>query len=114
MAQNIGVIGLGAMGYGMARSLLRAGFKVYGYDIRQAVLDQFAADNGIACDTPAALARQCDVVITVVVNAEQTEAVLFGADGACDAMSEGSVVLACATVAPDFAAGLAERLAQRG
>lgn len=114
MAQNIGVIGLGAMGYGMARSLLRAGFKVYGYDIRQTVLDQFAADNGIACDTPAALARQCDVVITVVVNAEQTEAVMFGADGACDAMSEGSVVLACATVAPDFAAGLAQRLAERG
>jgi putative dehydrogenase len=113
MSRNVGVIGLGAMGFGMARSLLRGGFKVHGYDVRTSALEQLAAENGIACDTPAQLARHCEVLVIVVVNAEQTEQVLFGADGACASLQPGSVVLACATVAPDFAASLARRLAER-
>ncbi|MGB3288689.1 MAG: L-threonate dehydrogenase [Burkholderiaceae bacterium] len=113
MSRNVGVIGLGAMGFGMARSLLRGGFKVHGYDVRRSALDQLEAESGIACDTPAALAQQCDVLVLVVVNAEQTEEVLFGANGACDTLRPGSVVLACATVAPAFATSLARRLAER-
>lgn len=113
MSRNVGVIGLGAMGFGMARSLLRGGFKVHGYDVRASALEQLAAENGIACDTPAQLARHCEVLVIVVVNAEQTEEVLFGANGACASLKPGSVVLACATVAPGFAASLAQRLAER-
>jgi putative dehydrogenase len=112
MSRNVGVIGLGAMGFGMARSLLRGGFTVHGYDVRASALEQLAAENGIACDTPAQLAQYCEVLVIVVVNAEQTEQVLFGANGACASLRPGSVVLACATVAPDFAAGLAQRLAE--
>ena len=113
MSRNVGVIGLGAMGFGMARSLLRGGFKVHGYDVRASALEQLAAENGIACDTPAQLAQHCDVLVIVVVNAEQTEEVLFGANGACAGLKPGSVVLACATVAPGFAASVAQRLAER-
>ncbi len=113
MSRNVGVIGLGAMGFGMARSLLRGGFMVHGYDVRASALEQLAAENGIACDTPAQLAQHCDVLVIVVVNAEQTEEVLFGANGACASLKPGSVVLACATVAPGFAASVAQRLAER-
>ena len=45
MSKNVGVIGLGAMGLGVARSLLRAGFKVHACDVRDAVLQQFASSN---------------------------------------------------------------------
>jgi L-threonate 2-dehydrogenase len=117
MTRNVGVIGLGAMGMGVARSLLRAGFAVHACDVRASVLDAFAAEGGIACATPAELGAKCDVVLTVVVNAAQTDAVLFGKGdegGAADAMKRGGVVLACATVSPEFASQTAKRLAEKG
>ena len=113
MSRNVGVIGLGAMGLGVARSLLRAGFKVHACDVRSQVLEAFAAEGGIACATPAELGSQCEVVVTVVVNAAQTETVLFGSEnqpGAVSTMKPGSVVLACATVSPAFAVELGKRL----
>ena len=114
MQDNVGVIGLGAMGLGVARSLLRAGFAVHACDVRASVLEAFASEGGVACTSPAALADSCDILITVVVNAEQTEAVLFGEGGAASALRPGSLVIACATVAPAYAVELGERLAERG
>jgi L-threonate 2-dehydrogenase len=114
MAKNVGVIGLGAMGMGVARSLLRAGFAVHACDVRAHVLDAFAKEGGIACSSPADMGGKCDVVVTVVVNAAQTEAVLFGENGAVPAMKPGSVVLACATVSPQFAIDLGKRIDESG
>jgi 3-hydroxyisobutyrate dehydrogenase len=102
------------MGLGVARSLLRAGFRVHACDVRDEVLRAFAAEGGIACATPADLGAQCDVVVTLVVNAAQTETVLFGEQGAAARMKPGSVVIASATVAPDFAVQLGERLEAAG
>jgi putative dehydrogenase len=93
MSRNVGVIGLGAMGLGVARSLLRAGFRVHGCDLRKEVLQSFVAGGGVACATPAELGAQCDVIVTLVVNAEQTEAVLFGEQGAINAMKKGLQML---------------------
>ncbi len=102
------------MGLGVARSLLRAGFLTYAYDLRPAVLSDFVNEGGFASEDPAALGATCDVVITVVVNAMQTEAVLFGERGAASTMKKGGLVIASATVAPDFAFGLGARLAELG
>jgi len=102
------------MGLGVARSLLRAGFPVHACDVRDSVLDAFAAEGGMRCVSPAELGAQCDVVITLVVNAAQTDAVLFGEQGAVAAMRPGSVVIASATVAPDFAAQLGARVEAAG
>jgi L-threonate 2-dehydrogenase len=113
MAKNVGVIGLGAMGMGVARSLLRAGFAVHACDVRQPVLDAFAKEGGIACASPRDMGEKCEVVATVVVNAAQTEAVLFGENGLVESMKPGGVVLACATVSPEFAASLGKRLAEK-
>jgi putative dehydrogenase len=114
MSRNVGVIGLGAMGLGVARSLLRAGFRVHACDLRSAVLESFAADGGVACANPAELGAQCEVVITLVVNAAQTDAVLFGERGAVASMKPGSVVIASATVSPDFALDLGKRVEAAG
>lgn len=114
MAKNVGVIGLGAMGLGVARSLLRSGFRTHACDLRREALERFAAEGGIPCASPEELGAACEVVLTLVVNAEQTEAVLFGGDGAAGAMRAGAVVIASATVAPEFAASLAARLAAAG
>ena len=120
MTQNVGLIGLGAMGSGMAKSLRRAGHSVHVYDVRSEVAQAFAQGGGVACDSLAQLGAACDVVISVVVNAAQTEAVLFGADPqessrACAAaMKPGSVFVMCSTVDPNWSIALEKRLAALG
>lgn len=114
MSRNIGVIGLGAMGNGVAQSLLRAGFKVHACDLRPEVLQRFADAGGVPCASPAELGERCEVVVTLVVNAAQTEAVLFGEQGAVATMAAGKLVIASATVPPGFAEALGKRLAAKG
>jgi 3-hydroxyisobutyrate dehydrogenase len=58
MSRNVGVIGLGAMGLGVARSLLRAGLRVHACDLRSDVLNAFVAEGGVGCATPAELGAQ--------------------------------------------------------
>ena len=111
---RVGVIGLGAMGMGVARSLLRSGFAVHACDVRADAVQQVVAAGGQAADTPAVLGANVDVAIVLVVNAEQTEVVLFGEQGAAKSMARGAVVIASATVSPEFAKALGKRLDAAG
>ena len=114
----VGVIGLGAMGSGMAGSLRRAGCEVHVCDARDGVAAAFAAQGGSAWNTPAELASHCEVVISVVVNAAQTEAVLFGSggsgEGAAAALRPGSVFVMCSTVDPNVSIAFERRLEAMG
>ena len=110
----VGVVGLGAMGMGVAMSLLREGFEVHACDMRPEVVQKVVDAGGIRAESPAAMAPLVDVLITVVVNADQTETVLFGEKGAAAHMKPGSVVIASATVSPEFARALGKRLADAG
>ncbi len=110
----VGVVGLGAMGMGVAMSLLREGFEVHACDMRPEVVQKVVDAGGIRAESPAAMAPLVDVLITVVVNADQTETVLFGDNGAAAYMKPGSVVIASATVSPEFAKALGKRLADAG
>jgi putative dehydrogenase len=114
MEKKVGVVGLGAMGAGMAGSLRRAGFQVYAVDARPGAAAAFAAQGGSACASPAELASECEVIVSVVVNAAQTESVLFGEGGCAAAMQPGSVFVMCSTVDPGWSAALESRLAQQG
>jgi len=102
------------MGMGVARSLLRAGFPVIACDVRKEALDAIAAEGATVAATPAALGRQVSVVVVLVVNADQTEQVLFGQDGAATTLSPGALVIASSTVAPEFAERLGARLEAQG
>jgi putative dehydrogenase len=110
----VGVVGLGAMGMGVALSLLREGFEVHAFDLRPEAVQKVVDAGGRRAGSLASMASRVDVLITVVVNAEQTEAVLFGENGAAAHLRPGSVVIACATVAPDFAKALGQRLDDAG
>ena len=114
MKPSVGLIGLGAMGLGMAQSLRRAGFEPKVFDLRSDVAAAFARDGGQACHSAADLAATCDVVVSVVVNAAQTEALLFGDGGVAAALRPGSVFVMCSTVDPNWSAALEDRLAERG
>jgi 3-hydroxyisobutyrate dehydrogenase len=112
--KQVGVVGLGAMGQGMAGSLRRAGFEVFVCDARPGVAEAFAAQGGVACASPAEVAKSCQVVVSVVVNAAQTEEVLFGEHGAAAAMAKGSVFVMCSTVDPNWSVALETRLHSMG
>ena len=114
MTTTIGLIGLGAMGAGMARSLRTAGFALRVFDVRTEVAQAFVQSGGTACASPAELAARCELVISVVVNAAQTEDVLFGNNGCAGAMQPGSVFVMCSTVDPNWSIALEARLAKLG
>ncbi len=80
--QQIGFVGLGAMGAGMAANLLEAGFSVTGCDRREAALEALVEAGGKAAANPAAAAEHARLLFVMVVNDAQVEDVLFGQDGA--------------------------------
>jgi putative dehydrogenase len=102
------------MGNGMATSLRRAGFPLHVFDIRADVASAFVEQGGTAHTSPAALAAACDVVVCVVVNAAQTESVLFGDQGCAATMRPNSVFVMCSTVDPNWSIALESRLAALG
>jgi len=110
---RVAVIGLGSMGFGMAGALLAAGHEVHGYDVAPAQVEAFRARGG-APGTLAEVAPRLAAAVVVVLNAAQTEAVLFGADGLVARLPAGAVVVSCATVAPDFARAMERRAAEGG
>ncbi|MBK8018065.1 MAG: NAD-binding protein [Betaproteobacteria bacterium] len=112
--QKVGVIGLGSMGMGVAKTLVSKGFEVHACDVRPEVVAGFVKDGGIAAATPGDLGAAVPIAIVLVVNADQTEQVLFGPEGAVERMAPGSVVIASSTVAPEYAIGLGKRLVDKG
>lgn len=112
--RKAGLIGLGAMGAGIAATLRRNGYEMHVCDARPGVAAAFAAEGGVACGTPADVAKACEVVVSVVVNAQQTDSVLFGDGGAAAAMRPGSVFVMCSTVDPNWSIALEKRLNDAG
>ncbi|MBB5575552.1 L-threonate dehydrogenase [Rhizobium paranaense] len=107
------VIGLGAMGMGMALSLKKAGFDVIGVDISADAVSRFVQAGGRSASSIAEAAREADIVVSVVVNAAQTENVLFGTGGIADVMRPGSVFISSATMDPAVAGKLSSQLETR-
>jgi putative dehydrogenase len=102
------VIGLGSMGYGIAQSCLRAGHVTHGFDVLPSQVERFQSEGGSTGDI-ADVAISLDAAVIVVLNAAQTEDVLFGDNGLVARLRDGAVVMACATVPPDFARDMETR-----
>jgi putative dehydrogenase len=109
----IGVIGTGAMGLGVVKSLVRGGFGVLARDIDPVAEAAATANGAHARSSPAALARECTVVVVLVVDAPQIDAVLYAADGVAAVLPRGSVVFVSSTVAPGYVTAQASALAAR-
>ncbi len=110
---TVAIFGLGAMGGGMARALLRAGLMTHGFDVNAEAVARFRTEGG-ADGTLEEVAGSLDAVVVVVVNAAQTKDVLFGPNGIADKLAAGTAVVACATVSPEFARDMGARCAALG
>ncbi len=110
----VGVAGLGSMGGGMAGALLRGGFAVRGVDANPTRAAALTSAGLIAASTPAEAARGARALLISVVDAAQTQSVLFGAGGAVETLEAGAVVIATSTVPPQFVEALETQLRERG
>ena len=110
---RIGFVGLGSMGTPMAGNLVRAGFDVSGHDTNPKALAALEQNGGRPAASAAEAARQADVLVLMVVNASQAEAVLF-ASGALDALASDGAVMLMATCPPGSVKALAARVCETG
>lgn len=106
---NIGFIGLGIMGRPMAGHLLAGGHTLFAYNrspVRQELLDRGAQ----ACGSPAEVARAADIIITMVPDTPDVEAVLFGENGVAEGLSPGKTVVDMSSISPIATKAFAGRI----
>lgn len=107
----VNFVGLGSMGLGMAKSCLTAGLDVRGADINPAAVAALVASGGAALDEHG---PRADILVSVVLNAEQTRDVLFGPRGLARQLVPGGVIVSCATIPPSFAREMEAEAHARG
>jgi 3-hydroxyisobutyrate dehydrogenase len=110
---NIGYIGLGAMGAGLASRLVGA-HQLTVWDINQAAVAAFEKLGATAAPTAAELARRCDVVLLCLPRTSDVHQVLFGAGGLAEGLSPGKLVIDQTSGVPQETAQIAAQLAERG
>lgn len=111
---QIGFIGLGTMGGGMAANVLKAGYDLSVHDIRREAATPLLENGASWADTPAELAAECDVVLTSLPGPREVEAVALGEGGVLEGMRAGGVYIDMSTSSPTLIRSIAERFADKG
>ena len=109
--KNILVVGLGSMGFGIAQSLIRAGYSVYGQDKNLKQQKRLIEKGGYDKNIPF---NDLQAVIIVVLNEKQTREIIFGQNGISEKLKKNSLIMVCTTVAPDFAKEMASSCNDKG
>ncbi|MBE7531257.1 MAG: NAD(P)-dependent oxidoreductase [Chloroflexi bacterium] len=114
MSETIGFIGLGIMGQGMARNLLKAGFPLRVWNRTHSKTEMLVAEGAVAATSPADVAAHCTIILTCVSDTPDVEAVLLHENGVIFGAAAGSLVIDCSTISPQATQRFAGILAQKG
>jgi 3-hydroxyisobutyrate dehydrogenase len=114
MSEKVGFIGLGIMGGGMARNLLKAGLEVRVWNRTPARMQEFAAQGALTAKDPADLSSQCPVVMMCVSDTPDVQAVIFGPRGVIEGAKPGTLVIDLSTISPQVTCEIASRLQENG
>lgn len=114
MAMRIGFIGLGIMGQPMAQNLMRAGFSLTVFNRTRSKCQPLVETGATEAAAGAAVARQSDVIITVVSDTPDVQQVLFGPDGVWDGLAPGKVVIDMSTISPEATEQFARQVREKG
>ncbi len=114
LPQTVGVIGVGIMGAPMARHLMDKGFRLFLHSRTRSKAEPLLRAGAAWCDTPAALAEQVDVVVSVVCDSPDVEAVYLGGQGVCRGLRRGGLCIDMSTIAPQTACAVAVAVRERG
>ncbi|SVE30026.1 uncharacterized protein METZ01_LOCUS482880, partial [marine metagenome] len=107
-SKRVSIIGLGAMGMSISQVLIKSGWLVFGVDVCPETIKEFKKNGGLPLGTPSEAAKNCELMLLMVVNEKQCEEVLFGEKGGCNNFHKGSVVINCSTVSSEFAKNTAK------
>lgn len=110
---KVGFIGIGAMGKPMAKNIMSAGYPLVVNDVNEAVIQELVAAGAKRADSPCELARQVDVVITMLPNSAIVEAVVFGEQGIFAGAKPGFAIIDMSSVAPTFTQKMAKAASER-
>jgi 3-hydroxyisobutyrate dehydrogenase-like beta-hydroxyacid dehydrogenase len=110
---NIAFIGLGRMGRGMARNLLRAGHTLTVYNRSREKAQALAGEGARVAESPADACRDAEAVMTMVADDPAVEEIVFGRDGIASAMKKNCIHVSHSTISPALARRLASEHAQR-
>jgi 3-hydroxyisobutyrate dehydrogenase len=103
---RVALLGLGTMGRGMARNLLKAGFPLTVYNRTRSKAEPLAKDGAVVVGTPGAAAATADVVLAMLADDAASRAAWLDPEGALAAMQPGGVVIECSTLSPDWVSEL--------
>jgi 4-hydroxybutyrate dehydrogenase/sulfolactaldehyde 3-reductase len=111
---RVGLIGLGSMGRGIGKNLLKHGFPLTVYDVNLAAIETLQQQGAEGVETPRAVAERSEIVVTVLPNGPDVEGVALGEDGIVEGAKPGTIVMDCSTIDPPVSAALREKLVARG
>jgi 3-hydroxyisobutyrate dehydrogenase-like beta-hydroxyacid dehydrogenase len=115
VAESVGFIGLGIMGSRQAASLRRAGFELTVYNRTRERAEAWAAEHGgQVADSPREVGERSDLVITMVVDGPQVEAMLLGRGGAAAGAQPGTLFVDMSTIGPADARRIGAAVAEQG
>jgi 3-hydroxyisobutyrate dehydrogenase len=112
--EKIGFIGLGIMGKPMSLNLLKAGFEVIVYNRTQKKADELVKAGASSAKTPAEVANNSDIIITIVSDTPDVEEVILGKTGIINGIKKGGVVIDMSTISPAVTINISEALHQKG
>src|SRR5215208_5379044 len=113
MTERVGFIGLGIMGRGMARNLLKAGFEVRIWNRTASRMDELAAEGAGLASSPGDVAFHTDIIITCVSDTPDVEEVILGESGVIRGVRPGSLVIDMSTISPQATQAIAAKLAEK-
>ncbi|HJX79243.1 2-hydroxy-3-oxopropionate reductase [Glutamicibacter sp.] len=114
MSQNVAFIGLGIMGLPMAKNLIAAGFNVTGFNRSDKATKELIAAGGHGAESIAQAVADADVVITMVPDSPDVEAVTTGAEGLFAHAKAGAIWVDNSSIRPDVAVSLAKQAREAG
>ena len=114
MADTIGFIGLGVMGRPMAKNLIKAGHPLVVYNRSRGAVDEVVAAGAKAAASPAEVARQATIIITMVPDTPDVELVIAGPDGVLSTVQRGAIVIDMSSISPVATQRLANTVAGKG
>lgn len=97
---QIGFIGLGIMGKPMSRNLIKAGYSLTVYDINESAVKELEEAGAAAAASPAEVARQCDIIITMLPNSPHVKSVVMEEGGVLEGAKPGTVLIDMSSIAP--------------
>lgn len=111
---RVGLIGLGSMGRGIGKNLIKAGFPLTVHDANLAAVETLQVLGAEGVETPRAVAERSDIIVTVLPNGPDVEQVALGADGIASGAKPGAIIMDCSTIDPPASMALHKALTERG